>query len=687
MWKPDKRSHFRPSAPVTSILIWTVALLMTAADAGAGPGCGMLTVRHAGREFRVPAQSTDIALEVAGPLIKAVVRQEFTNPTDQVIAAVYVFPLPELAAVDAMELVVGEQRIVSMVQEKSQARRTYARARASGHRAALVEHQRPNLFTTEVANIGPGEKVTVRLVYLDQATYEDGWFGLVVPLTFTPRFFPGRGSQEGRQVSAPSSAVADAQRLSPPFGRADQPDFPQASLDVRLNPGLELSDLASPSHEVEVERQGATWSARPRTASVPADRDFRLRWRPEATPLARPALFVEDRPEGRYALLMIVPGAGDASVPAAEYSPGPPTETVFVVDISGSMDGPSLRQAQRALLTALGELAPGDRFNILAFSDRTRSWQEDSQEVTPNHLDDARRWVRGLRAHGGTQMHPALLQAQMAFLGAGAADRARRIVLLTDAAVANEDQLLRETVARLGDVRLHVVGIGMAPNRFLVRRLAGQGGGLSLFVSGDGDDGARLTAFLARLARPQLVDPRLEWARDVQPEGYPARLTPPFAGELVLWSGRFPVGTDLDGFLKARWRGRDLALPVHDDNLIRSKGVAVRWAKLKVDDLLAAHDGGGDRAALREQIVATGLAFGLVTRFTSRVAVAEAITASGPVQTHRIANGLPAGSTLLGELPQGGTLTPLWRALGVVLLLTGLAGWRARVATDRIGRS
>jgi len=688
MLKPIRISRFGPSSPVTYCLIWTVALLtmVQEADAGEGPGCGLLTISQAGRDFVVPAQNTDIALEVAGPLIKAVVRQEFHNPTDQTITAVYVFPLPEHAAVDAMELVVGEQRIVSVVQEKSQARRTYQRALTSGRRAALVEHRRPNLFTTEVANIGPGEKVTVRLAYLDQATYADGWFALVVPLTFTPRFFPGRDGQESSQMSGPSPADAAEQRLSPPFRRANRPDFPRASLDVQLNPGLALSDLVSPSHDVAVQRRGTSWSARPRTATVPADRDFRLQWRPEAAPLAQPALFVEDRADGRYALLMIVPGAANSPDVTRDSPTGPPTETIFVMDISGSMDGPSLRQAQEALVTALGELAPGDRFNILAFSDRTRSWRQEGQKVTPTSLDDARRWVRDLRADGGTQLHPALLQAQTAFTSAGAADRARRIILLTDAAVGNEDQLLRETIARLGDIRLHVVGIGMAPNRYLVRRLAGQGGGLSLFVSGDGDDATRLTAFLARIARPQLVDPRLEWARDGQPEGYPARLTPPFAGELVLWSGRFPVGSDLEGFLKARWSGRDLALPVRDEDGVQSNGVAVRWANLKVDDLLAAHDGGGDRAELRKQVVATGLTFGLVTRFTSRVAVAEVVTATGPATTHRIANGLPAGSTLLGELPQGGTLTPLWRSLGFVLLLTGLAGWRARAATDWTGR-
>ncbi len=673
---------------MTHLLIWTFAILMMINDAEAVQvtGFGELSISSSGHSCAVPALSTAIDLEVSGPLIKAVVRQEFVNPSDQVIEATYVFPLPEGATVFAMELLVGERRIVSVVQEKSQARRTYQKARDSGRRAALVESQRPNLFTTEVANIGPGEKVTVRLEYLDQASYEDGWFGLVVPLTFTPRYFPDdwRQSSADSGMSAPvpgnASAIAEAQRLSPPFVRGDNPDFPEASIDVRLNPGLELADLLSPSHDLSVHQNGALWLAGPERRTVPADRDFILRWRPVSAAMAQPAVFFEDRPEGRYALVMVVPGMQNSpDGPAVETAAAPPTETLFVMDISGSMDGPSLVQAQEALATALGELEPGDQFNIMAFNNQSLFWQGDFQGVSPATLGDARRWVRSLRADGGTALHPALLRAQTAFLASVPGERARRIILLTDAAVGNEDQLLRETIAHLGSIRLHVVGIGMAPNRYLVRRLAGQGGGLSIFVSGHGGDAARLTSFLNRIARPQLVDPHLDWtAGGPQPEGYPARLAAPFSGELTLWSGRFAAGTDLEGFLRARWAGQDLALALSTADGMESAGVAVRWANLKVDDLLAAYDGGGDRNDLRSRIVATGLDFGLVTRFTSRVAVEEIVSSEGPEASHRLANGLPAGSTLLGELPQGGTLAPLWRALGLVLLLTGLAGWRAR---------
>ncbi len=669
---------------LTHLLIWTVALLMMVQDADAGnePGGGQLTVKMSGREFAVPAQETAVTLDVAGPLIKAVVRQEFINPTAEVIEAVYVFPLPDQASVYAMELLVGERRIVSVVQEKSQARRTYEAAKQSGRRAALVESQRPNLFTTEVANIGPGEKVTVRLEYLDQATYDDGWFALVVPLTFTPRYHPDVCGGSSESAPLPSADARAARLLSPQFKGEHDPDFPQASIDVSLNPGLALSDLLSPSHDLSVQRNGVLWLAGPPSRTVRADRDFILRWRPVDEPLARPALFVEDRPEGRYALLMIVPGSD-----AVGQMPRPDTETLFVVDVSGSMDGPSLAQAQAALTAALGELAAGDRFNILAFNNRSWFWRTDFQNISPASLGAARHWVNNLRADGGTEMHPALLQGQTAFLGSVPGERARRIILLTDAAVGNEDQILRETVARLGDIRLHVVGIGMAPNRYLVRRLAGQGGGLSLFVSGHGGDTTRLASFLARISRPQLVDPRLEWQGNPTVEGYPARLGAPFSGELTLWSGRFPVGTDLEGFLRAQWAGQDYSVSLTEDKHPAASGVAIRWANLKVDDLLAEYDGGGDREALRAQIIKTGLDFGLVTRFTSRVAVEELVTTQGPEATHRIANGLPAGSTLIRQLPQGGTLTPLWRALGVFLLLTGLAGWRARCVLDRGGRS
>lgn len=659
------------------LLIWlaTVLFLVIAhsaeaqapdadADADAEYRFGQLELIYTHGPVALPPVRTDVQLEITGPLIRTVVRQEFSNPTDEVVSARYLYPLPERAAVAAMELQVGERRIVSVVKEKEAARKVYEQARKEGRKAALVSESRRNLFTTEVANIAPGETVHVQLEYLDQVGYEDGWFEFVHPLTFTPRYFPPAGETD----------PVDAQVRDAAFVRPGDAAFPTARIEVELSPGLELAEIRCPSHEIHKQQTNLQWEIRPDAVEIPADRDFILRWRPTHDPLARPLLFVERTDEALYALLMVVPGDPDPGAPR------PAADTVFVLDISGSMGGPSIAQAKSALIAALGQLRAGDRFTVMAFDDRRYVWSEELESVSSGSREDARRWVSRLAARGGTEMHPALLKARRLLDGPETrqmpdAGHARQIVLLTDAAVGNEDQLLRETVAGLGDIRLHVVGIGMAPNRHLVRRLAGEGGGLSLFVGDDSEDGTRLISFLARIGRPQWNDPQVDWRGNPHTVGYPRRLPAPVAGELLLWSGRFDRDVDLAGTLLAGGSGRDLALPLEATSAPAHAGLATRWAQMRVDDLMASyvtnrHDPGADDI-LRKEIVATALQHGLVTRFTSRVAVELEPSVDQAGDVRDLPAGLPRGSQLMGQLPNGGTLDDLAALVGLALLLTG----------------
>jgi len=654
-----KRPSVSPFAVFAIALILVVAAWPALADYDCEPitmeavGCGELLWRTADGLIPLPAVSTDVVIEVNGPLIAGTVSQRFVNPTDEVIEAVYVFPLPENAAVHAMEIIVGERRIVSIVQEKQQARRTYETARAAGRRAALVEQQRPNLFTTAVANICPGDEIIVELGYLDRADYVDGTFGMAFPLTFTPRYNPPSRPITG--ITSPWVAEGDAR-------------YPMATLRVELHPGVEIEGIDSASHELRVDEDAGHWYVTPAAVTVPADRDFLLAWRPVASVEPLSALFVEDRDDGRYALLMIVPSVDER----VSRTPAIPTETLFLVDVSGSMQGTSIIQARTALTRALNRLTPRDRFNIMSFSNDSRLYRRHFSDGDPSAVADARAWVNRLAANGGTEMHPALLRAMSCFLtdDESTAGFSKRIILITDAAIGNESQLLREATADLGTVRLHVVGIGGAPNRYLVRRLAEYGGGLSTFVATN--DGAEngIDTFLERVARPQIAHPRLDWAGVVEPEAYPVRLPELYAGGLLLWSGRFPADADVQGEFSAEIAGRTLTraltLPT-----TTSSGVAVRWAREKVAGLMADIHRGADQNIIRNRIIQTGLDFGLVTHFTSRVAVEEAVSADAPPTPCRLPNGLPYGTEFESTLPNCGTTRPLLRMIGLLALLLG----------------
>ena len=258
--------------------------------------------------------------------------------------------------------------------------------------------------------------------------------------------------------------------------------------------------MASDSHAITIRRDGDVLLVEPRDGTVPADRDFHLRWRPLLASEPRSALFTEDRADGRYVLLMLLPPLENVGAGL-----GLPTETLFVVDVSGSMDGPSIEQARAALLAALDRLRPGDTFNILIFNHAVTEFRSGFLPAGGPDLEEARSWVRRLRADGGTRIDLAL-QRGLELIKAGHADRAQRIIFLTDGGVDDEDDILRIVRAGIGAARLHALGIGPAPNRYLMRKMAEAGRGLCEFISTTSGLDNRVDAFFARLSRPVMTD-------------------------------------------------------------------------------------------------------------------------------------------------------------------------------------
>jgi Ca-activated chloride channel family protein len=608
----------------------------------------------------LPLLDVDVEISVTGIMSRGRLVQEFHNPTGEVVEALYVFPLPEGAAVHAMEIRVGDRRIVSVVQEKQEARRTYEQAKSSGRKAALVYQRRPNLFTTEVANVNPGETVAVALEYIEEASYEDGRFNLRFPLTFTPRFIPNAGEGDGVLLAAVPSESGDdcPSESAAPFVDARHGEVPRAKIRVRLQPGFELQELASGSHEVEVTEADGFLEVVTNPRPVPADRDFRLDWRPALGREPRAAAFVEERDGARYALIMLVP-----PIPGSEAGLGLPTETLFIIDVSGSMAGPSIQQAREAVLASLDRLRPEDRFNILKFNDENEPFREQFQQAEPTALAEARRWVHGLHANGGTMIHPALLRG-LRMMGDSRSAHAQRIVFLTDGAVGNEQEVLRSIASSLGETRLHTIGIGQAPNAYLMRKMALLGRGMCEFVSDSREAGDRVEAFFARLDRPVMTD--IDWTAEGLriEEAHPRRLADLHAGQPLFLSARLEgdgsTGTlSLRGYTRAGPIGMETSI---DESTLLGSGIALRWARAKVGSLMDSLHEGADPRGVRAEVVEVGLAFNLVTAYTSLVAVDDRPSALGVPQEMRIAS----------ALPRGGTDSPLRRLLGWSLVVTGL---------------
>ncbi len=625
-------------------------------------GAGELLWRRPEGWVPLPVLDTEVELDTLGMLLRGTVTQSFRNGASEPIVATYVFPLPEGAAVHAMELRVGERRIVAQIAEKREARRQFEQAAREGRRAALVEESRPNLFRTSVANVQPGETVRVRLEYVEELAYADGEYSLAVPLTFTPRFTPPAPGGEGAALPA-----ADAGARFVPAQRAE---VPRAKINVRLRPGLPVEDLRSGSHALDIRKVSEGYELSPMGGSVAADRDFLLSWRPQRGQEPGAALFTEEREGERFGLLLLVPPAV-----ASEAGRGLPTETVFVVDVSGSMDGPSVRQARVALEAALRRLRPEDRFAILRFNDESSWYRERFTVAEPAEVDEAAEWVRQLRADGGTMIQPALMRALELLHRAGDAERVQRVVFLTDGAVSNEAELFASIQRELGDARLHTIGIGAAPNRYLMRKMATFGRGRCAFVSAEADSDNRIDQFFASIDRPVLESPTLSWQGGQVLDLNPSPLPDLHAGESLLLS--FRLGPQAPAALRLHGRQRsgpvalDLRLP---QPTLGSVGVGLRWARNRIDGLLDGLSEGVAEDQVRPAVVDLALRFHLVTRYTSLVAVEERPAGPPAERSEAVANGLPPGGDQAdADLPMGGTDGPLHTLLGLLLALAAAA--------------
>jgi len=692
-----------------------------------GGGSLLLATQVDGVYLPAPTLHTDIQVRVTGLVARTEVRQRFHNPTDAWVEGVYVFPLPERSAVDTLHMVVGDRVIEGEIRERAEAKKVYEQAKAAGRKASLVEQERPNIFTTSVANLGPDEAVEVVLEYQEELRYDGGIVSLRLPLVVAPRFNPPAGGPRGRiaqgagtvlrQAGLPNAArtayrlassVPDADRICAPVANPAtlDPDHPlnPVTVTVDLRAGFPVERLDSSSHALAVSRlagdgyrievapgdgvaAGRAASLAPAgpdgTVSVPADRDFVLEWAPAVGDEPGAALFTEEVDGETYALAMVMPPTGRSAGRAL------PRETVFVVDTSGSMDGDSIDQAKRALLFALDRLRPEDSFNVIRFSDRTDSLFRESLPADPRALEMARLYVGALEAEGGTMMLPALhLALGGARNAASTAPAVRQVIFITDGAVGNETELFRAIREGLGETRLFTVGIGSAPNAHFMSRAAQFGRGTFTYIGRPDEVGPKMEELFSKIDSPVLTDLEVEWSDPVA-ETWPDRVPDLYAGEPVVVAARLPsvvAGTRAFVRLTGTRGNTPWAETLAFDRAEARPGVAKLWARRKIAALMDQQVAGAPADVVRREVLDVALRHHLVSKYTSLVAVDLTPTRPASLQqrTLKLPVHLPAGwsyAHTVGAMPRTGTPARLLLLLGIALLVVArlLLGreWRA----------
>jgi Ca-activated chloride channel family protein len=629
-----------------------------------------------GSDVEVPLVHTDVEMDVRGLVASTTVTQQYVNRAGVPLETVYTFPLPPAAAVFDLEIRMGDRVIRSTVQEREQAQRTYDQARENGQRAALLTQDRPNVFTTAIANVMPGDALDVRIRYVEKLAWDHGNIRVIFPTVVSPRYLPPP------QVETVSSEMTDPSNLAShfaPVGRAAGHDL---SLRARLDLGATVTQLSSPTHALswKVEPQGVTVLELEDRFVLP-DRDVVLDIQVPRGNLPATSLFLSPDPAGSDAAFMLVAYPPEESAAHKRA----PMEWLFIVDTSGSMEGPSITQARQAVLQAFTRMRSTDRFNVVAYSDTHHAFRPEPVEASSANVREAGEYVEGLRAGGGTLMLPALNKVMAMPRNPEAL---RYIVLLTDGELGNEEEIFTAMRSRLGEARLFVVTVGSAPNHFLATKMAQFGRGTVANISDGTEIAAQMNALLDKIESPVLSGVTLAWDGVQAMDVLPQRVPDLFMGMPLVVMGRVSGkhGTlALDAMRGARpvhW-----ALDVDVSKATFHPGITTLWARQKVETLMDVwRDARTDeeRLARRLSVVHHAVAYNLVTAFTSLVAVEEkVVNEGGAMKAVRVPVEVPHGmnrANVEQANPHGGTADDFLLALAWLLLLVGgvLVVWSPR---------
>src|SRR5262245_10772559 len=347
----------------------------------------------------VPLRGVEVEGDVFGGHAHVRVRQRYQNDERKPVEAVYTFPLPSDGTLVGFSMTCDGRKIEGVGKEREEAFASYDDAIHAGHGAALVEQERPNVFTASVGNLLPGEETLIEVDYVQKVQADEGALRIMIPTLVAPRYIPGKpaGDRTADGREAPTDRVPDADRITPHIGDVDY----GLKLTLTFDLGQDV-EVDSPSHELSVAREGGKVRASLRRREVALDRDVVVTARGVAKGLMKTVALHRDGDEA-IAALTVVPDLGGGDPPRQEV--------VFVVDTSGSMAGDSIGQAQAALRLCLRHLREGDRFNLIRFSSGYKALFRGTKPFTQRMLDEADEWAQNLIADGGTEMLAPLLDA------------------------------------------------------------------------------------------------------------------------------------------------------------------------------------------------------------------------------------------------------------------------------------
>ncbi len=577
---------------------------------------------------RLPLKSTSALVNISGVIADVRVTQVYKNEGKRPLEAIYVFPASTRAAVFGMKMTIGERVIEAKIKKREDARREYEQARDRGQSASLLEQQRPNVFQMNVANIMPGDEIQVELKYTELLVPTDRVYEFVYPTVVGPRY----SNQPAGEAPASEGWIQN-----PYLHQGEAPTY-AFDIEVNIAAGMPIKDLSCPSHKVSASFDG------PGTATVRLDRsetrggnrDYLLRYRLGGEAIQSGLLLFEGKKENFFLLMMQPPKRVEKKdIPGREY--------IFIVDVSGSMHGFPLEISKKLLIDLIGNLRPKDKFNVLLFSGGSSVMAEESLPATGENIQRAIRTIQRQRGGGGTRLLPALKRA----LNLRRPENySRTLIVVTDGYVTVEEEAFDLIRKNLGSANMFAFGIGKSVNRHLIEGMARVGMGEPFVITKPEEAPSKAERFRKLIQSPVLTGIQVKFQRfqtyDVEPIAIPDVL----AERPVIVFGKW----------RGQGRGRVLLTGTSGKGKYRSvievgkvkpmeTNAALRylWARHRIA-LLSDYNKLRRNDQRKEEVTGLGLAYNLLTAYTSFVAVdTEVRNQSGQGATVKQPLPLPQG--------------------------------------------
>jgi Ca-activated chloride channel family protein len=591
---------------------------------------------------QLPLKSTSVEAKISGVIADVRVTQTYKNEGKRPIEAIYIFPASTRAAVYAMRMVIGDRTIVAEIRKREDARREYEAAKTAGKSASLLEQQRPNVFQMNVANILPADLIRVELQYTELLVPLDSVYEFVYPTVVGPRYAGQPGTE----------SVTGEDWVSNPYLHQGEAPKEAFRLSVSISAGMPVQDISSPSHKVEIAYDGemdGTVTLDP-SETQGSNRDFILRYRLAGRKVQTGLLIYEGKDE-KFFLVMVQPPE------RIRPEQIPPREYIFVVDVSGSMNGFPLELSKSLLRDLIGSLRPVDRFNVVLFAGGSSALAERSLPATPENIRQGIQLIEQQRGGGGTELLPALKRA---FNLPKTEGSSRTIVIATDGYVSVEEaafDLIREN---LGNANVFPFGIGTSVNRLLIEGMARVGMGEPFVITKRAEAGPKAQAFRKLLESPVLTDISITFDRfevyDLEPPSIPDLFGERPVVVFGKWSG------DPRGKIRIRGKGGeglfetslDVAgfRPLECNNALR-----YLWARHRIA-LLADYNHLNAIDKRIQEVTRLGLAYNLLTAYTSFVGIdtqvrlkdGKAVTVKQPLPLPERVSDLAVGRTMLRQM-------------------------------------